>query len=233
MKWTSIVTLAIILIIIFIKSPVFNIKEIKVENNSRISTEEIIKLSTLKTGNNMFSFSKNTVKNGLKTNAYIEDVKIKKSINGCVTLEITERKPTYILKFANSYVYINNQGYMLEIKEEPLELPIITGYETPVEEIKEGNRLTVNDLEKLEDVIKIINCASEMNFPAAITGIDVEHKTNYILILGSENKTVQFGEATNINVKLLKIQKILEKESGISGEIYFQDEERTIFKESV
>ena len=232
-KWTSLFIFLILAIILFIKSPIFNIKEIKVINNNKISSEEIIKLSTLELGNNMFKYQNRTIKNGIKTNAYIENVKVKRAINGIVTLEIEERKPTYMLKFANAYVYINNQGYMLEMTQTPIEVPMIIGFETPTEEIKEGNRLCIKDLEKLEDVIKIMNSAGETALSNKITSVDITNKNNYKLIIDSENKTVQFGDTTNINVKLLKIYEILEKEKGVSGEIYFQDAERTIFKENV
>lgn len=232
-KYLILILLLIILIILFMMSSLFNIKEIKVVNNNKIQSEEIINLSTLKINNNMFKTTNKIIRNNVKTNAYIENVKIKRSINGVVTLDITERKPTYMLKFANAYVYINNQGYMLEMSETPLELPTITGFETPTEEIKEGNRLIVEDLKKLEDVIKIMNAISENTLSATIDNIDITDKTNYKLTINSENKIINFGEATNINVKLLKIEEIIQKEKGKEGEIYFQNSEKTVFKEKV
>ena len=232
-KWTSIIIILVTAIVLFLKSSIFNIKQIEVVNNNLISKEEIIKLSTLEFEKNMFSYSNKTIKNAIKENAYIEKVKIKRGINGIVTLDITERTPTYMLKFGNSYVYINNQGYMLEVTEVPLELPIITGFETPIEEIKAGNRLILSDLEKLDDVIKIMNSAYETEFANLITNIDISDKKNYILTLANESKIVQFGGTTNINVKILKIKEIIEKEKGIEGEIYFQNSEKTIFREKV
>ena len=232
-KLLFVILILLTAIVIFMLSSIFNIKEIKVVNNNKISTEEIINLSTLKIDNNMFKTTNKTIRNNIKTNAYIENVKIKRSINGIVTLDIIERKPTYMLKFANAYVYINNQGYMLEMSETPLELPTITGFKTPSAQIKEGNRLEIEDLKKLEDVIKIMNSVSDKTFSGTITNIDIEDSTNYKLTLTSENKIVNFGDTTNINVKLLKIEEIIEKEKGKEGEIYFQNSEKTVFREKV
>ncbi len=232
-KWTCIIIFMLATIILFMMSSLFNIKEIKVINNNKISAEEIINLSTLKIDTNMFKTTNIIIKNNLKTNAYIEDVKIKRNFNGTVTLDITERKPTYMLKFNNAYVYINNQGYMLEISNTPLQVPIITGYETPTEEIKEGNRLVVNDLKKLEDVIKIINSASDKSFLSTITSIDITDETNYKLVIESENKSVQFGDIKNANIKMLRIEEVIKQEKGKAGEIYFQNSEKIIFREKV
>ena len=232
-KWTSILVLITTAIIFFMMSSVFNIKAIIVSNNNKISSEEIIKLSGLTTGINMFKISNNSIRNGLKVNPYIQDVRIRRDITGTVEIEVEERVPTYMLKFANAYVYINNQGYMLEITETPLELPTITGFETPAESIKEGNRLIVEDLEKLEDVIKIIESAKNNSLANIITEVNIADSKNYILTIASELKTVQFGDMSNVNVKLLKIEALIEQEKGIEGEIYFQDSEKTVFREEV
>ena len=214
-------------------SSIFNIKKIYVVNNNRISSEEIINLSPLKVGENMFKITNTTVENAIKTNPYIEQVKIKRNINGNVTLEIKERVSTYMLQFANAYVYINNQGYMLEVSDKPLKVPKITGFETPNEAIEAGNRLIVEDLEKLDDIIKIVEAAKKNSLAEKITEINISDSTNYILKIKSEGKIVQFGDITNINTKILKIEEILEQEKGIEGEIYFQDSEKTVFREEV
>lgn len=225
--------LFIVAISLFLMSSLFNIKQIKVENNNRISSEEILKLSTLKTGINMFKIRSSVVRKNLKTNPYIENVKLKRNINGDLTLVINERVVTYMLKFANAYVYINNQGYILEMSENPLEIPVITGFATPPEMIKEGNRLVDEDLKKLEEVIRIMETAKAVSMDNIITQIDIKDSQNYKLTLDSEDKTVQFGDCSDVNIKLLKIQSLIEKEKGKAGEIYFQDSERTVFREKV
>ena len=230
-KWTSIFIFVTVAIIIFLMSSVFNIKNIVITNNNKISSEQIVKLSGLSTGINMFKVSNKSIRNGIKMNPYIENVKIKRNINGTIELEIEERIATYMLKFANAYVYINNQGYILEITETPLELPQITGFETPSELIEEGKRLTIEDLKKLEDVIKIIETAKNTSLVNQITEINISDSKNYILTITNESKTVEFGDITNVNIKLLKIEAVIEQEKGVAGEIYFQDSEKTVFKE--
>lgn len=228
-----IIILLVIAIIMFMMSSLFNIKQIVVENNSKISADEIILLSELTTGTNMFKISSNIINNKIKRNAYIESAKIKRKLNGKVTIQVEERVPTYMLQFGNSYVYINNQGYMLEISETKIDFPIIIGYETNIDQIKEGNRLIVNDLKKLEDIIKIIESSKKSALKDVITTIDMGETDNYKITIESEGKLIHFGKAENINVKLLKIEEVMKQEKGILGEIYFQDSEKTVFKEMV
>ena len=229
-KWFIIAIMVIMAIILFMMSSIFNIKEIVVINNKKISSEDIINLSTLEPNINMFKITNGTIRKNIKTNPYIEDVKIKRNLNGTVTLDIQERVPTYMLKIEKTYAYINNQGHILEISEKPLKTPIITGFKTPQEEIKVGNRLIVEDLEKLEDVLKIMESAKNISMDNIITEINIDDPNDYKLSIPSEKKTVRFGDCSNVNIKLLKIQVLIDKEKGKKGEIYFQDSERTVFK---
>ena len=232
-KWIFLLAILATAIILFMLSSVFNITNITVTNNNKISEQEIISLSGLTKNENMFKVLNKKVEESIEQNPYIENVKITKTISGTVNLEVTERVATYMLKFANGYVYINNQGYMLEISQEPLELPIISGFKTPTENIKEGNRLVVEDLKELENVIKIMETAKTTSVGAIIAEIDISDPTNYKIIIPSENKTVEFGDLTNINVKILKIEYIIEQEKGKQGEIYFQGAEKAVFREKV
>lgn len=232
-KWIFLLALLATAIILFLLSSVFNITDIVVENNKKISEQEIVNLSGLVKNENMFKTTNKKIKEGIKQNPYIEDVVITRELSGKVKLKVIERTPTYMIKFANGYAYINNQGYILEILEEALQLPIITGFKTSSEEIKAGNRLEVDDLKELENVIRIMETAKNTSIADIITEIDISNSNNYKLVIASEGKTVQFGDLNNINVKILKIEYILEQEKGREGEIYFQNTEKAVFREKV
>ena len=233
-KWTMLFILIVTAIVLFMMSSVFNIKEIIVVNNNKVPSQEIINLSTLTTGVNMFKITNRTIEDGIKANAYVESVNIKRNLNGTITLDIKERVPKFMLKLANTYVYINNQGYMLEISENPLELPIITGFATSNEEIETGNRLNKEDLQKLDDVIKIIETSKNTPLANIITSIDISDYLDYKLTVESEEKIIRIGTMTNINIKLQMAGKVFEAEKGKTGEIYFQEDgKKAIFKEEV
>ena len=226
-----IILLSILVLILF--SGLFNIKKITVINNSKITTEEIIKNSTLAVGNNMFKTLNTTIRENIKKNPYIEDVKITKKLDGEIILDIKERTPTYMLQRENDYVYINNQGYILEISQTPLDLPIIRGNKT--RELTPGGRLEVDDLKKLDTVIQIMEAAKSNGINEIITTIDISDGNNFILEIPNENKTVQFGDGTDINVKILWIVALVEKEKGIAGEIVLNvpDIKKVYFREKV
>ena len=203
-------------------SPIFNIKNITVAGNSKISSEAIISLSGLNIDQNIFNFRTSNVKEGIKQNPYIDTVEIKRKFPDTVKISVQERTATYMLTYGNAYVYINNQGYILEITSKKGDFPIIEGYETPTEQIVEGNRLSLEDLEKLNDVLKIMEAISSgtNGIEEEITKINIEDKTNYILTLEKEKKTIYLGDATNLSNKILWINRLIEEEKKHEGIIY-------------
>lgn len=174
--------------IYFMMSPLFNLTEIQVSNNEKISTDTIISLSNLTIGENIYKTSINKIKNNIKQNAYIESVEVKRKLPNKIIVNVKERKATYNLEYANSFIYINNQGYILDILENKLEAPIIDGYTTSGENIIVGNRLNAEDLEKLGTVLKIMESASVNDIGNLVTRINISDKQNYTIVLEGEKK---------------------------------------------
>lgn len=218
-------------------SPIFNITEIQVANNQQVSTETIISLSELKTEENIFRFSKISVGSKIKENAYIQNVKIHRKIPSTIQIEIEEREHNYSIDFLGKYAYISKQGYILEIAEESKQKLILQGINTPEEEILTGNRLNKGDLEKLEDVIKIMNATKEYELDTKVTSIDIHDKNEYSIYLEEEKKKAYLGDSTNLSNKMLYVNAIIEEEKGKIGEIFangdFNSKFRVYFRESL
>lgn len=235
-KWVFLIVSLIIAIIYFMLSPIFNISEIKVNGNEKITENQIISLSEIKLGDNIYKTSKKEVVSNIKQNPYIESVNFKRNLPNKIELNIEERKATFMLEFSNSYVYINNQGYILEISPEKMDGQIITGFTTETDQIHEGNRLCNEDLEKLDMVLKIMDSASRNSVTTLITKIDISNKYDYKLILESENKTAYLGDASNISTRMLYLKSILEHEKGKAGEVFINGDlnnDKVFFREKV
>jgi cell division protein FtsQ len=234
--FAMLIIIAIAGLIAFLLSPAFNIKKINVINNSNISTESIVSLSGIHINENMFKFSKREAKKSILSNPYIEEVKIKRKLFNNIEISVKERTATLMLEYGNSYVYINNQGYILEISTEKLDVPTITGYVTPLDQVKPGNRLGKEDLERLKTVLNIMEVASSNELDKLITKIDIKNKKDYILTLESEDKIVYLGEGTDLSTQMLYIKEMIEREKGIEGEFFIDKDLNTnnpVFREKV
>lgn len=235
-KWILILTLLIVAILCAMFSPLFNIKKIEVQGNEIISKNEIISLSQIQLEENTFKLNKSQIKKQIKENAYIQSVIIVRNLPSEIVIKVEERKPAYLLEYAGSYIVIDKQGYMLEIKNEKMNLPVIQGAVTSTEEFKVGNRLCTEDLEKLAEILRIVEIAQVNDIYTIITGIDIENAENIKLIFESEDKVAYLGDSSNMNTKILMIKSIIEKEKGNPGEIFLNfdlNKKNPIFRERV
>lgn len=134
-----------------------------------------------------------------------------------------------MLVLENQYVYINNQGYILEVSDVKLEVPTITGYVT--ENLEPGQRLIEEDLEKLDTVIQIIKTAGEKELDKKITNIDISDDKDFLITMDSENKIIHFGNWANVNDKFININAVLKDTVGQKGEIFVKDLNKVFFRE--
>lgn len=223
----KIIKIGIIILIIFIAivltmfSPLFNIKEILVSGNSKLSKDTIISLSGIIEGENTYKINKSKVEDKMKdSSAYIDNIKIKRILPSKIEIQVEERVATFMLEYGGGYVYLNEQGYILEISNEKLEIPIIQGASTSDENIKVGNRLCTEDLKKFSIVLKIMQSAIQADIAKLITKIDISNEENYKIVFETEQKTAHLGDGTNITNKIGYIQLFLEDEKTVPGEIF-------------
>ena len=205
--------------IYLLTAEVFKIQEIVVEGNNRLTTEEVLELSEVKKGDNIFSTFEIVTKVKLKQNGYVEDVKLEKTYPNKLKIKLTEREKNYqLLTETNYYIYINEQGYILEGALERLELPVITGMEYTEAKLQDVKRLEENDLEKMENILHIQLEAEKIGIKDQIQQIDT--KEEYILHLNNDSIIINLGNATDLSNRMFYVKAILQKESGNSGTIY-------------
>ncbi len=235
-KILIIILLVLIAIIAAMLSPLFNIKSIKVVGNSILQSEEIISLSGISLEENIFKVRKLKTIDNIKQNAYINDVAIHKKLPNTIEIQVKERRPSFMLEYGNGYVYLNNQGYMLEISSIKKEIPILLGTTTSKENYKQGNRLNTEDLQKLGTAIKIMSVAQTHNIANLITTIDITNSEDYKLRLEQEKKTVYLGDCSYLETRIASLLSILNNEKDIEGEVFINmniNVRKPYFRESI
>ena len=229
---TTIVLLAILAggAVFAFTSPLFNIKEIKVEGISKVPEDTVKSLSGLQEGNNIFRFLKFNTENSIKREPYVESVEISRELPNTVKITVQERQGRFSVAFLNSYAIISTQGYILEISEDSQGFPILAGTSTPPEEIEAGKRLNNEDLEQLETVIKIMNILKDNNLQEAVTKLEITDTKEFVLYMDGENKKVYIGDKSNLNNKIIYVQAIVNDTKGREGEIFVNGDLNNKFK---
>lgn len=219
-KTIFMLVLFLVAIVLVCMSGAFNVSEIIVEGNDAISKEQMISFSGIEKGTNLFAISKENVVSKMKENPYIDSVEVKRCLPNKVKLVIKERKIEYALPLANSYIYINRQGYVLKISNEIENVPQIIGGSTDLTKLNETEQLEKVDLDKLVCVEKIIQTATIHKIQDLITKIDISNENDYAIYFESEGKIAYLGSGTELNTRFLYIKAILKEQQGKNGKIF-------------
>lgn len=230
LKMLVVVLLIAIATIFAFVSPIFSIQNIKVTGNTKIDSKTIESLSKLKIGDNIFQNNKTKIANNIKQEAYIDKVEIERHLPSTIEIIIKERKIKYQIKAVDSYVYIDNQGYILEISNKKTTVPIIIGMVTEQNDLLNREKLLDDDTETLNTLARIINSAKSIRIDNLITSINVKDKNQYILTLNSEKKEIYLGDASNLADKMSYIEIILKKEKKNKGKIIIDGDLNAGFK---
>lgn len=233
----SLVLLLVILlacIIYFLTTPIFNIINIEVTGNKKISADTYISLTQIQLNStNIFAITKGNITKNIKQNAYVESVEVKRKLPNVLQINVTEREVAYQAKYNDQFIYIDKQGYILEINEEKQDIIKIDGLSTIQEAINVGQRLNNEDLNKLDTILKIVNYCNYNSIENEIQTIDATDTSNYTIYFSKYGQVAYLGDASNLSERILWLKTILEKENGNEGEIFINgniNENKVYFK---
>ena len=181
--------------------------------------QKINQLAEIKIGDNIFSKLGIVMKVKLKQNGYIEDEQINKIYPNKIEIEIKERKKQFQIKTeSEGYIYIDEQGYILEYAVDKLEIPTIIGMDITQADVETKYRLDEKDLNKMENILQIREQCKNIEISDKITQIQV--KDEFIISLENEGITINLGDASNLKNRMYYVNAILKQEEGNRGTIY-------------
>jgi cell division septal protein FtsQ len=116
----------VLLILLF--SPYFNIEEIYIQGNSRISQEEILSRLQVSEGSHLLLFNTRAARKRVLENTYIGEVEFERILPGRLRVVVTERRLTAFVENAGGYLFLDDNGRVLDIRDYITDsLPMLEG----------------------------------------------------------------------------------------------------------
>ncbi len=137
----------------------FDVNGIAVGGNKEITDEAIVKLSGIKTGDNIFDTHPWLVQRKIKKNLYIESVKVKRKLPNKIEIIVTERSGKAQLKMGSKYVITDNSGMVLEVSSKVRNITLVSGVK--VTEASAGDIVKVKENSAYNKVMKLIKAAED------------------------------------------------------------------------
>ncbi|WP_031513429.1 cell division protein FtsQ/DivIB [Desulfofalx alkaliphila] len=114
---------------VLLQSTVFEVRQIEIVGRNEISQDELIKLSGVVLGSNIFKLDLMSGEEKIRLLPMIKEVKLLRKYPSTVVIEILERKPVALLPFNEGFLTVDIEGiYLREGSINSDSLPVITGY---------------------------------------------------------------------------------------------------------
>jgi cell division protein FtsQ len=194
-------------------SPFFQIREIKISGNKKISTEQILSQVQAKIEQKLLFFTTRSIilvnlnqikKEILEKFPQIDEVYFKRKFPAILELEIEERKPVAIFNFEENYFFIDKKGVIFEAAEDESSLPKIEN--SLLTEKPELGEKVINE----ELISKILKISSELeNLKVKISEVKIVSDER-INIKTSQDWEIYFDPQKDLSWQLTKLKVDLE-----------------------
>lgn len=164
--------LLMILIAGVLFSPLFAVQEILSQGTERFTTGQLAEMISLSQGDNLVLFSKSKAEKTLEQDPYIADAKLSKSLPHSITIQVTERKARGYVPYMGAYLYIDEEGRVLETQSAFYEtLPVVRGLR--FDSFVLGEVLPAENKEALLAVLQMSQMMKKYNLLDLVLEIDV------------------------------------------------------------
>lgn len=201
-----------------LNSETFKIKDIEITGYNLLTQEKIYELCGVKLGDSIFSNLNIVTKVRLKQNGYIQDAKVSKKYPNTLIIEVQERQMEFQIQTQTGYyIYIDEQGYIIDCSTQKLDLITLVGMDITENEIEGKHRLEDDDLNvRLEKILHIKQEMTQIGIFDKVAEIQINGE--YIVNL-NDGITIKLGDASDLKNRMYYVKAILNAEAGKTGTI--------------
>ena len=227
-----VVYLAIVLVVLIVGlilslTVLFKTENIEVSGNAMYSDEEIITLSGIDIGDNIFLAGKKRAEENIeKACPYIADAHVYFKLPDKIMIDITMAEPSYYIESLGGFYVVNEQGKVLEVTatDDEVDVPVVEGAsvrgKAPGETIEYSSSVVSTAIGEIFAAFEEYNCEK-------ITAVNVQQgsgstvKFRYVY---DDRIVVYLGLADNLNYKIQSATAIIKEKidvnnSTIAGEL--------------
>ena len=201
-----ILTILISFVVLFsLKSSFFNINQFNIKGNINLTREEVIKSSMISKGDNIFKIDKKSSIDNIKEIPYIKSISLNRKLPNKVEINIVERKIVFLIQKLSTFLAIDEEGFILEQKDENEELyPIFTGIN--INNVDLGDNVFSRELSN--GIMEFMQETLSLKLIETLDKVDLKTKDNIDIIL-KDGIYVVFGPLDNVKYKLRLLDEIL------------------------
>lgn len=206
-------------------TPVFNLKEIEINGNTKVPSEEIVKSGGFVLGENIFKFKLNVAGENIGSIPYVNSVILQRRLPGKIEITVTECIPVAYIQSADGMVVVDKDGKVLEKKTDKIDYKLPILFDFKYEKYTIGKKINENNNENLQKTLEITKNLYNNNLIDKVLSITTTKGELYLNFRNGLKVIV--GNEENINAKLTMLKEVLNQlPEGAGGILDARDPDR-------
>ena len=226
------IAVLVLLAIVFAPTIFFQVSKINVTGDTRYTSEQLIKSTGVKQGDNMFFLDTKQIAADLKDEyPYLDTVKLRRKLPSTLQIEVSVRTAALSIEQNGKYLILDMSGKVLEkTKSAAKGTAKVTG--VPMKGLHVGDAVDEDKYGKAASVMKLLELTDQYGMKKHIKTIDVE-KAYDVRVTYDKRYTILLGalEESNLEHKIQFLKAILKEPSlPESGVIDLTDEKEARYR---
>jgi len=195
--------------VFFIAYKYFRVTRIEVQGNSKVEKAFIGELTGIKIDDNLFAINKNTVKENINADPYLEYFDLKRIYPSTVRIEVFERTPIAMVVYGDKGYIIDRDANILELAiENDMQLIQIEGLQ--IVDASVGSKLIAENLYEIDALIDIVKDSNFTLLDKNIKKINFNN-VNDIIMTSKQGHKIKFGQSKMAYEKSIWIDAVIEQ----------------------
>lgn len=226
------IAVLVLLAIVFAPTIFFQVSKINVTGDTRYTSEQLIRSTGVKQGDNMFFLDTKQIAADLKDEyPYLDTVKLRRKLPSTLQIEVSDRTAALSIEQNGKYLILDMSGKVLEkTKSAAKGTAKVTG--VPMKGLHVGDTVDEDKYGKAASVMKLLELTDQYGMKKHIKTIDVE-KAYDVRVTYDKRYTILLGalEESNLEHKIQFLKAILKEPSlPESGVIDLTDEKEARYR---
>jgi cell division protein FtsQ len=200
--------------------PMLRVRQIQVKGNQLYSTEQIIEIAGIETGEELLMVDKAQMTDNIfRACQYVDEVSIGKYFPGIVCITVKEKQNVMVTEFNGKYYTVDREFCVLEELGEGADLSGLLQVTLPqISSLAVGGTLHFENGETdLSYITELIDALDAWGVLPSVTYLDFSKKFSVSYVM-QDTCRVELGKVSDMTAKLTMVDEILTRRGGVDAD---------------
>ncbi len=199
-------------IYLFLHSSIFNVTQIEVVGNNKVSKEEVLALSGLSPGINIFGFNEAACSQAIGVHPMVKSAAIERKLNRTIVIKINERQIWALIPYGDLFLCVDDTGICFDkLNHAAIDnIPIITMDQMPAF-VNLGKAVNT----QATDMVRQVWQALPADEQKLISDFHYQNQDNTLKIYTIKGTEILFGNLDRLDEKVKTFAQVIQLENDM------------------